>query len=90
MSTLSELSQAVESGKRKDATEITRALVDGGLAPLDIVEQGLVPGMSALGEKVKNNEVFVPEMLIAARARAAWRSARCRATSTTSARISSQ
>jgi 5-methyltetrahydrofolate--homocysteine methyltransferase len=68
MSKLAELSQAVESGKRKDATAITLALLDEGLAPLDIVEQGLVPGMSAIGEKFKNNEVFVPEMLIAARA----------------------
>ncbi len=68
MSTLTELSQAVESGKRKDATTITQALLDGGMAPLDIVEQGLVPGMSSIGEKFKNNEVFVPEMLIAARA----------------------
>ena len=38
------------------------------IKPLEIVEQGLVPGMSSIGEKFKNNEVFVPEMLIAARA----------------------
>ena len=44
------------------------ALLDEGMKPLDIVEQGLVPGMSTIGEKFKNNEVFVPEMLIAARA----------------------
>jgi 5-methyltetrahydrofolate--homocysteine methyltransferase len=68
MSTLSELSLAVEGGKRNDAKAITQALLDQGLKPLEIVEQGLVPGMSAIGEKFKNNEVFVPEMLIAARA----------------------
>lgn len=68
MSTFAELSVAVEGGKRNDAKQITQALLDAGTKPLDIVEQGLVPGMSSIGEKFKNNEVFVPEMLIAARA----------------------
>jgi 5-methyltetrahydrofolate--homocysteine methyltransferase len=68
MSTLSELAQAVEGGKRNDAKLITQTLLEQGLQPLEIVEQGLVPGMASIGEKFKNNEVFVPEMLIAARA----------------------
>jgi 5-methyltetrahydrofolate--homocysteine methyltransferase len=68
MSTFIELSRAVEGGKRNDAKQLTRALLDQGIKPLEVVEQGLVPGMSAIGEKFKNNEVFVPEMLIAARA----------------------
>lgn len=62
------LSLAIEKGKRADAKALTQALVAAGLAPLDIVEKGLVPGMSSIGEKFKNNQVFVPEMLIAARA----------------------
>jgi len=66
--TLASLSTAVESGKRNDAKALTQALIDQGMKPLDIVEKGLVPGMSAIGLKFKNNEVFVPEMLIAARA----------------------
>lgn len=68
MSTLESLSLAVEKGKRNDAKQLTQALLDEGMKPLDIVEKALVPGMSAIGEKFKNNEVFVPEMLIAARA----------------------
>ena len=68
MSTLSELAIAVEGGKRSVAKLFTQALLDQGLKPLAIVEQGLVPGMASIGEKFKNNEVFVPEMLIAARA----------------------
>jgi 5-methyltetrahydrofolate--homocysteine methyltransferase len=68
MSTFVELSVAVEAGKRNDAKQITQALLEQGIKPLEVVEQGLVPGMSAIGEKFKNNEVFVPEMLIAARA----------------------
>jgi len=65
---LSNLTSAIESGKRKDATALTQQLLDEGMAPLEIVEQGLVPGMSAIGDKFKRNEVFVPEMLVAARA----------------------
>ena len=68
MSTFDELSRAVEGGKRNDAKQLTQALLEQGIKPLEVVEQGLVPGMSAIGEKFKNNEVFVPEMLIAARA----------------------
>ena len=68
MSKLNDLSLAVEKGKRNDAKALTQSLIDEGMKPLDIVEKGLVPGMSAIGEKFKNNEVFVPEMLIAARA----------------------
>lgn len=68
MSKLTDLSLAVEKGKRNDAKALTQAFLDEGMKPLDIVEQGLVPGMTAIGEKFKNNEVFVPEMLIAARA----------------------
>jgi 5-methyltetrahydrofolate--homocysteine methyltransferase len=68
MSTFIELSRAVEGGKRNDAKQLTQTLLDQEIKPLEVVEQGLVPGMSAIGEKFKNNEVFVPEMLIAARA----------------------
>ncbi len=68
MSKLNDLSLAVEKGKRNDAKQLTQELLDEGMKPLEIVEQGLVPGMTAIGEKFKNNEVFVPEMLIAARA----------------------
>lgn len=66
--TLHALSVAVEAGKRNDAKQLTQTLLTEGMQPLDIVEKGLVPGMSAIGERFKNNEVFVPEMLIAARA----------------------
>lgn len=68
MNTMQSLSEAVERGKRNDAKALVQQLLDSGAAPLEIVEQGLVPGMSAIGEKFKRNEVFLPEMLIAARA----------------------
>jgi 5-methyltetrahydrofolate--homocysteine methyltransferase len=68
MSDLKQLSEFVEKGNRNEAKRVTQELLASGMAPLKIVEQGLVPGMAAIGEKFKNNQVFVPEMLIAARA----------------------
>jgi 5-methyltetrahydrofolate--homocysteine methyltransferase len=62
------MTQAVVKGDRKLATELTQAAIDEGVDPQKIVEDGLVPGMSIIGDKFKRNEVFVPEMLIAARA----------------------
>jgi len=64
---LSDLTAAVAAGKRKDTARITQELLDAGMAPQEIVENGLIPGMSIIGEKFKKNEIFVPEMLIAAR-----------------------
>lgn len=68
MNELQELTAAVEKGNRKEAARLTQLLLDAGVPPLELLETGLVPAMSNVGEKFKNNQVFVPEMLIAARA----------------------
>lgn len=68
MPQLSDLTAAVAAGKRQDAVRLTQELLAANTTPLVIVEQGLVPGMAIIGEKFKRNEVFVPEMLVAARA----------------------
>ncbi|MBI5767330.1 MAG: corrinoid protein [Verrucomicrobia bacterium] len=68
MTPLTLLTDAVAAGKRVDAVRLTQELLAAGTPPRQIVEQGLVPGMSIVGEKFKRNEVFVPEMLVAARA----------------------
>ncbi len=68
MSDLQKLNDCVVKGDRKGAVALTQELLTANVAPIDIVEKGLVPGMSIVGEKFKRNEVFVPEMLIAARA----------------------
>jgi 5-methyltetrahydrofolate--homocysteine methyltransferase len=65
---LPKLTEAIEKGNRNEAKRLTQELLNAGAAPLDIVEKGLVPGMAIVGEKFKNNQIFVPEMLIAARA----------------------
>jgi 5-methyltetrahydrofolate--homocysteine methyltransferase len=68
MPQLSELTDAVTAGKKNEVVRITQELLAAGVAPQVIVEQGLVPGMGIVGDRFKRNEIFVPEMLIAARA----------------------
>ena len=68
MADLKALTEAISKGNRTEAVKLTKAALESGMNPLDIVETGLVPGMSIVGEKFKRNEAFVPEMLIAARA----------------------
>ena len=65
---LSEISAQLQAGKAKIVKEMVQQAIDEGIAPKTILEEGLLPGMSAIGEKFKNNEVFVPEVLVAARA----------------------
>jgi 5-methyltetrahydrofolate--homocysteine methyltransferase len=68
MSKLESLKQSVVNGKRKEVEPLVRDLLAEGVAPQTIVQEGLVPAMSIVGERYKNNEIFVPEMLVAARA----------------------
>ena len=68
MTTLELLAQAVITGKSKDAKALAQKALDEGSKPGDIVDKALVPAMAAVGEKFKANEIFVPEMLVSARA----------------------
>ena len=68
MEMLKEISQNVQRGKRKLIPDLIEQAIAQGAAPMDILNLGLLDGMSIIGEKFKNNEVFVPEVLIAARA----------------------
>jgi len=68
MSDLKALSNAIVKGDRNEAKRLTQAALDAKLDPQVIVETGMVPGMAVIGERFKKNEIFVPEMLIAARA----------------------
>ncbi len=68
MSILQEISQNLQNGKAKIVKELVQKALDEGVAASDILNQGLLDGMNIIGEKFKNNEVYVPEVLIAARA----------------------
>ncbi|MFN3408962.1 MAG: corrinoid protein [Limisphaerales bacterium] len=62
------LTQAIIAGKRKDVPGLVEQCLAAGETAQFIVENRLVPGMATVGELFKRNEIFVPEMLIAARA----------------------
>ncbi len=68
MSLLEDVSLALQAGRAPKVKELVQQAVDEGVPAKDVLEQGLLSGMSVVGEKFKNNEVFVPEVLIAARA----------------------
>jgi corrinoid protein of di/trimethylamine methyltransferase len=62
------MSEQLQKGKAKIVKELVQNALDEGLAPQQILDEGLLSGMSIIGEKFKNNEVFVPEVMVAARA----------------------
>jgi len=68
MSILQEISEALQKGKAKDVATLVQKALDGGQKAEDILNKGLLDGMDVIGTKFKNNEVYVPEVLIAARA----------------------
>ena len=65
---LSEISENLQKGKAKIVKEMVQAAIDEGASPADILNEGLLSGMNVVGEKFKNNEIYVPEVLVAARA----------------------
>jgi len=67
MADFERLQAAVEAGDRDVAIEITQAAIDEGLAPLDILEP-MTDAMGVIGDRFSRQEIFVPEMLISARA----------------------
>lgn len=67
MTDLGALKEAIETGDRSTATTITRAAVGEGLDPRTILDT-MTTAMDAIGERFQTGEIFVPEMLIAARA----------------------
>ncbi|QQE12025.1 corrinoid protein [Planctomycetota bacterium] len=67
MMDLKDLTEAIKTGNRTQATSLTQEALDADLTPQSILD-AMVVGMDEIGDKFKRNEVFVPEMLIAARA----------------------
>jgi len=63
-----EISELLQKGKAKEIVTAVEKALSEGAAPVDILEKGLISGMNIIGGKFKNGEVFVPEVLIAARA----------------------
>ena len=68
MGVLNDISTNLQQGKAKAVKDLVQQALDEGVKPADILNEGLLDGMSVIGEKFKNNEVYVPQVLIAARA----------------------
>lgn len=68
MSILNEISQFLQQGRAKNVKELVQKALDDGIDAKTVLEEGLLSGMGVVGEKFKNNEVYVPDVLIAARA----------------------
>lgn len=68
MEILEEISAYLQAGKAKIVREKVQEAIDAGVPVEQILNGGLMAGMNIIGVKFKNNEVFVPEVLVAARA----------------------
>ena len=68
MSKIEEVAKLVEIGKAKLVGKAVQEALDEGCDPQEILNKGMIEAMAVVGEKFKNNEIFVPEMLVAARA----------------------
>ncbi|MBR2446573.1 MAG: corrinoid protein [Clostridia bacterium] len=65
---LQEISEKLQRGKAKDVAALVTQALEQNISPETILNEGLVCGMNVIGDKFRQNEVFVPEVLVAARA----------------------
>ena len=68
MADLKALADAVIKGDQRTAVQITKDALVAGTAPRSVLEEGLIAGMEVVGARFKKNEIYIPEVLIAARA----------------------
>ena len=68
MTLCDDISTALQKGQAKEVKELVQQAIDAGMPANQILDEGLMAGMNIIGAKFKRNEVFVPEVLIAARA----------------------
>jgi 5-methyltetrahydrofolate--homocysteine methyltransferase len=68
MSRINEIAGLVEAGKSKEIAAVIETALKEGCDPMQILNDGMLSAMAIVGEKFQKNEIFVPEMLIAARA----------------------
>lgn len=67
-SILSDISAALQKGKAKIVSGLIQQAIDNGIEPNRIINDALLDGMGIVGNKFKNSEIYVPEVLVAARA----------------------
>jgi len=68
MADLNALAEAIIKGDQNAAVEVTKTALDEGTAAESVLNDGLIAGMDIVGDRFKKNEIYIPEVLIAARA----------------------
>jgi 5-methyltetrahydrofolate--homocysteine methyltransferase len=68
MSILEQIKEVVITGNQGKTIELSKKAIEQGITPEAIIQDGFIPAMGVVGERFKKNEIYVPEMLIAARA----------------------
>ena len=68
MEDLDNISIALQKGDANKVAELVKQALEENIVPKEVLENGLIKGMGIIGDKFKKNEVYVPEVLIAARA----------------------
>jgi corrinoid protein of di/trimethylamine methyltransferase len=68
MTLIEDISTALQKGQAKEVKDLVQQAIDQNIPVDQILNQGLMAGMNVIGGKFKRNEVFVPEVLVAARA----------------------
>ena len=65
---LKEIAEFLQKGKAKDCADAVKKALDSGVSPSDVLNKGLIAGMDVVGTNFKDGKVFVPEVLVSARA----------------------
>ena len=68
MTFLDDIAAKLQAGDDAEVPELTRAALDEGVTPQDILDGGLIAGMTVVGQRFREYEIFLPDVLLAARA----------------------
>ena len=68
MDLLQEISVALQGGNGEQVEVLVKKAVAAKVLPKDVLDEGLIAGMNVIGKKYKNHEIFLPEVLLAAKA----------------------
>ncbi|MGQ9646569.1 MAG: corrinoid protein [Thermodesulfobacteriota bacterium] len=68
MDLLQRISEELQKGNSKEVSKLTQEALDAGIPPAKILKDGLIAGMDVVGERFRKDELYIPEVLVAARA----------------------
>ena len=68
MDTLQAIAESLKEGQAAKVKELTQAALDEGMSASDVLDNGLIAGMTVVGKLFKENEVFLPEVMMSAKA----------------------